>query len=392
MKELFIDCSKGLAGDMLSAALLELFPDRNVMLQRLNEIGIPGVEYSIESVERYGITGSHLTVRYLGQEERDNPTGEHKHGNHHRGVQDVFAVIESLKLTAAVREDVKAIYTLIAKAEAEVHGCEMENIHFHELGTMDAVADICAACYLLNELAPEEISASPLCTGFGSVKCAHGIMPVPAPATAVLLVGMQSFAGDVEGELCTPTGTAIIKYFAQCYSWGPMMSVTAIGRGMGNKDFGQLSCVQVSLGESEENIVELCCNVDDMSPEAVGFAIDELLRAGAADVYYEPIGMKKNRPGLLLVCLCRESLRDKMVSLIFKHTSTIGIRETLCRRYVLKREERIITTPYGDARVKISEGYGVERRKVEYEDLARFARENNLPLSAVQQAINVFNI
>ena len=168
----------------------------------------------------------------------------------------------------------------------------------------------------------------------------------------------------------------------------PAMTPIAEGYGLGQKNFGQLSCVRVTLGETEESIVELCCSVDDMSPEAVGFAIDELLRGGAVDAWYEPIGMKKNRPGLLLTCLCREEKRDEVVRLLFKHTSTIGIRESLCRRYVLKRNEEIRSTPFGPIRQKVSEGYGVERRKYEYEDLARIARSKDLSLHELEELLH----
>lgn len=170
------------------------------------------------------------------------------------------------------------------------------------------------------------------------------------------------------------------------------MTVTGIGRGMGEKDFDKLSCVIAKIGECEETIIELSCNVDDMTPEAVGFAIDELLRAGAPDAYYVPIGMKKNRPGVILSCLCKEQQRDEMVRLMFKHTSTIGIRETLFRRYVLKRHEEAAVTPYGNVRIKISEGYGVLRQKEEYEDLARLARDNSLSISDVKACIERDNL
>lgn len=385
MKQLFIDCSSGVAGDMFSAALLDLFPNKEEKIEELNRIGIPDVEFSAEKVCKHSIAGIHLTVKYKEQKEKSGYSG----GKHsHRGIEEILHIIDRLNLSSSVKNDVKAVYASIAQAEAEIHDAEPGEIHFHELGTMDAIADICAACYLINELSPERITISPVCMGFGNVKCAHGVMPVPAPATALLLKDVPSFAGDIEGELCTPTGAALVKHFASGYGHQPEMTVTGIGRGMGEKDFGKLSCVIAKIGECEETIIELSCNVDDMTPEAVGFAIDELLRAGAPDAYYVPIGMKKNRPGVILSCLCKEQQRDEMVRLMFKHTSTIGIRETLFRRYVLKRHEEAAETPFGNVRVKVSEGYGVLRRKAEYEDLARLARDNSLSISDVKACID----
>ena len=383
MRELFIDASRGLAGDMLGAALLELFADPSAMVEKLNAIGIPGICYRLEKATSYAIAGSHLHVEYMGEEEaRDHS------GHHHRTLGDIDGIIDGLELSAALKEQVRAVYRSIAEAEARVHGTEVELVHFHELGAMDAVADITAACFLVDALEVSRITASPVCTGFGSVRAAHGVMPVPAPATARLLEGVPCYAGQIEGELCTPTGAALIRHFADAFGQAPAMTPLAAGYGLGHKDFGQLSCVRTILGQSEENIVELCCNVDDMSPEAVGFAIEELLRGGAVDAWYEPIGMKKTRPGLLLSCLCREEKRDEIVRLLFKHTSTIGIRETLCRRYVLKRKEEILVTPYGPVRRKISEGCGVERRKEEYDDLSRIAREQGLSLRELEELLH----
>ena len=383
MRELFVDASRGLAGDMLGASLLELFDDPAAMVEKLNNVGIPGVFYRLEKATSYAISGAHLHMEYLGEEEGHN---EH-HGHHHRTLGDISGIVEGLNLSDEIKEQVRAVYRAIAEAESKVHGTEVELIHFHELGAMDAVADITAACYLVDALNVDHITVSPVCTGYGSVRAAHGVMPVPAPATARLLEGVPCFAGQIEGELCTPTGAALVRHLSDSFGQMPSMTPLTEGYGLGHKDFGQLSCVRTILGESEETIVELCCNVDDMSPEAVGFAIEELLRGGAVDAWYESIGMKKTRPGLQLSCLCREPQRDEIVRLLFRHTSTIGIRETLCRRYVLRRKEEIIHTAYGPVSRKISEGYGVERRKTEYDDLSRIAREQNLSLRELEELL-----
>ena len=389
MRALFLDVSAGAAGDMLSAALLELCQDRDAMLARLNAAKIPGVTFSAQRVEKHGVVGTHLTVLFRGEEEEQGvpDAHPHHHAHVHRGMFEIREIVAGLDVPETVRRDVLAVYQEIAEAEAEVHGTTMEHIHFHELGSMDAIADITAACLILHELRPEHITASPVCTGFGVILCAHGRLSVPAPATARILRSVPSFAGDMEGELCTPTGAALIKHFAQTYSRQPAMTAERIGYGMGKKDFPKLSAVRAVLGSVEETIVELSCNVDDMSPEAVGFAIEELLRLGAPDAYYTPIGMKKNRPGVILTCLCREDQRDEMVRALFRHTTTLGIRETLCRRYVLRRAERMVETPYGPVRVKRSEGYGVEREKAEFDDLRRIAREADLTLDEARELL-----
>ena len=382
MKELYLDLTTGAAGDMISAALLELFDDRGAALARLNAIGVPGVEYAALPVTRSGVTGTRLEVRYHGEEEGSEPA-------HHasRGLADVTEIVSKLNLPEEVRKAVLDVYRTIADAESAVHGEPANQIHFHELGMMDAIADISAAALLVHLLQVDHITVSPVCTGWGTVRCAHGLLPVPAPATAKLLEGLNCFAGETEGELCTPTGAALARHFAQAFGHQPPMTVLRSGVGMGKKEFSRLSAVQARLGETEEAILELSCNVDDMSPEAVGFAIEELLRLGAPDAYYTQIGMKKSRPGLILTCLCRAEQRDEMVRALFRHTTTLGIRETLCRRYVLRRETRTVETPYGPVRIKRSEGYGAEREKAEYDDLRRIARDADLTLDEARELI-----
>jgi uncharacterized protein (TIGR00299 family) protein len=381
MRTLFLDCGMGAAGDMLSAALLELTDDPEKTLAELNALGIPGVEYSAEKTEKCGVVGTRLHVTFMGDEEgRDE---EHHH--HHGRPSDIEAVIAGLNMPETAKTDAREIYALIAGAEAEVHGKTLADIHFHELGTMDAVADVAAASFLIDRLAPERIVCSPVRTGYGRVKCAHGILPVPAPAAAVLLKGVPVYAGDIEGEMCTPTGAAVLKHFAGEFRHMPEMTVDRIGCGMGGRDFAEANCVRALLGESGEYVAELCCNVDDMTPESVGYAMETLKNAGALDVYWSAIGMKKCRPGVELSVLCRDEDRDRMVRLIFRHTTTIGIRETLCSRFVLKRRSGTANTPWGPVRVKTSEGYGVTRRKPEYDDMAEIADKNGLSLDDVRK-------
>ncbi len=313
----------------------------------------------------------------------------HPH-HHHASMAGISHIIEHLNLPDEVKKDVVAVYHLIAEAESHVHGKTVEEIHFHEVGTADAIADIAGVCLLMHMIAPQKVIASPIHVGSGNLHCAHGILPVPAPATAFILQGLPIYSGVIKGELCTPTGAALLKHFVTEFKEMPVMRTLAIGYGMGKKDFERANCVRVLLGETEETgseVAELSCNLDDMTPEALGFVQEILFAAGALEVYTIPIGMKKSRPGILLTCMCRCNDKEKMVSLIFKHTTTLGIRESISKRYTLTRTMKEHETPYGVVREKVSEGYGVVRGKLEYEDLAKIAREQGMSLEEVKALV-----
>ena len=405
MKTLYLDCGMGAAGDMLTAALLELLPDAEGFMAQLNALEIPGVTMQKEKVSKCGIGGTHITVKVHGMEEDESmhehaeehhhvsghehhhhDSGhEHEH-HHHSGMHEIEHIVHHLPVSDKVKADILAVYSLIAEAESHAHGVPVTEIHFHEVGTMDAVADVAAVCLLMEKIGPGQVIASPVHVGSGQVRCAHGILPVPAPATAYILRDVPIYGGEIRGELCTPTGAALLKHFVTRFGSMPVMKTTAIGYGMGKKDFPAANCVRALLGETEsagDYITELNCNVDDMTGEALGFAMEELFAAGALDVYTVPIGMKKSRPGTLLCVMCRAEDKEKMVQLLFRHTTTIGIRENVYRRYTLERAVETVQTPYGDIRRKTSTGYGVIRQKYEYEDLARAARENDVSVSEV---------
>lgn len=384
MKTLYIDCGMGAAGDMLSAALLELLPDRDGFIDELNALGIPGVTFEAEPSVKCGICGTHMSVKIHGHEEGSD---HHHHDHHHSSLSNIeHYVRHHLPLSDKVRDDIMAVYNLIAQAESQVHGRPVTEIHFHEVGTTDAVADITAVCLLMDRLQPEQVVVSPIHVGSGQVRCAHGILPVPAPATALILKDIPIYGGSVRGELCTPTGAALLRHFASRFGDMPVMKIHAIGYGMGKKDFDAANCVRTMLGETEsagDEIWELCCNLDDMSGEALGFAMERLFEAGALDVYTTAITMKKSRPAVLLHVMCRENVKAALIQCIFKHTSTIGIRESKYRRHVLKRRMETVETNCGPVRRKICSGYGIERSKYEYEDLARIAAERGLSLDEV---------
>lgn len=401
MKTLYLDCGMGAAGDMLAAALLELLPDPGAFVAELNVLGFPGVHIRTEPAVKCGITGTHFAVTVHGQEEghgqhhhHHHHEHEHKHAHehHHSGLHEIEHIVQGhLALPERVKRDVLAVYRQLAEAESHAHGIPVSDIHFHEVGTMDAIADITAVCLLMDRLAPGEVIASPVHTGSGQVRCAHGILPVPAPATAYLLRDVPIYGGTVQGELCTPTGAALLKHFVTRFGDMPVMRVSAIGYGCGKKDFEAANCVRALLGETENaagSVLNLSCNLDDMTAEAVSFAMERLFDAGALEVYTLSAGMKKSRSGLLLRVICRPQDRETIVQTIFRHTSTIGIRESVNRRYVLEREIQTVDTAYGPVRKKISQGFGVTRTKYEYEDLARIAREQNLSLKEAEALVS----
>ena len=401
MKTLYLDCGMGAAGDMLAAALLELLPDPGAFVAELNALGFPGVHIRTEPAVKCGITGTHFAVTVHGQEEghgqhhhHHHHEHEHKHAHehHHSGLHEIEHIVRGhLALPERVKRDVLAVYRQLAEAESHAHGIPVPDIHFHEVGTMDAIADITAVCLLMDRLAPGEVIASPVHTGSGQVRCAHGILPVPAPATAYLLRDVPIYGGTVQGELCTPTGAALLKHFVTRFGDMPVMRVSAIGYGCGKKDFEAANCVRALLGETENaagSVLNLSCNLDDMTAEAVSFAMERLFDAGALEGYTLSAGMKKSRSGLLLRVICRPQDRETIVQTIFRHTSTIGIRESVNRRYVLEREIQTVDTAYGPVRKKISQGFGVTRTKYEYEDLARIAREQNLSLKEAEALVS----
>lgn len=394
MKTLYFDCAMGAAGDMLMGALLELHPDREAFLARLNRALDGRAVVSAAPDSKCGISGTHVSVVIDGHEEGEEADAQHHHDGHHHhtSVSEILAFLDNVEADSAAAEDAKAVYMLLADAESRVHSQPIENIHFHEIGTLDALADILGVCMLINELAPDKIVCSPINVGSGTVKCAHGILPVPAPATELILRGMPVYGGSVTGELCTPTGAVLLKHFCTGAGEMPRMSVSAAGYGTGTKDFAAANVVRAMIGErrdAAEEVVELKCNIDDMTAEALGYAQEALLSAGALDVYTTPIGMKKNRPAILLTCMCRKEQRDDMLRCIFANTTTIGVREYVSARYTLARREESVGTEYGRVRIKYASGWGVERSKPEYEDVARIARETGKPFGEILRAVTV---
>ena len=432
MKTLFLECNMGAAGDMLTAALLDLLPEerRQEFLQVMN--AIPGVQVRVDPAEKCGVRGLHVTVLAHGEEEHshDVPCGgaeeahihdhghphehehthehthehehehehdhehghehEHHHGHHHASLADVRAIVEGLPVPESVKKKTMEVYGLIAEAETHAHGQPVELVHFHEVGALDAVADVTAVCLLMEWLAPDRVVASPVNLGSGQVKCAHGVLPVPAPATAWLVRGIPCYSGDVKAELCTPTGAALLRTFASSFGPMPAMTVKAVGVGTGNKNFAAANVVRAFLGETGESgasdqVVELACNLDDMTGEAIAYAAGVLLAAGALDVYTEAIQMKKNRPAVKLCCLCRPADADRLTDLMLAHTTSWGVRRCEMERVAQPRECRRVDTPYGPVDVKFSPA-APAKAKAEFDQAAAAAAAAGVPLETVLEA------
>lgn len=403
MRTLYIECKMGIAGDMLMGALYELLDEdkRTEFLDKINHAGIPGVEVKAQDSIKCGIKGTHMEVKVFGEEEGHNHEHVHHHEHHHEhhGLHDIEEIIKGLNLSQKVKEKALIVYGQIAEAEATVHGEKPEHIHFHEVGSLDAVTDVTGCCLLMEMLGAEKVIFSPINTGSGTVHCAHGILPVPAPATARLLKGIPAYSGQIESELCTPTGAALAGVLADEFGKMPVMSILQIGYGMGNKDFEQANCVRAMLGEAEEGgseastkgdgqVIELAANIDDMTGEDLGFAVEMLLEGGALDVYTQPIYMKKSRPAVKLCVIAAPEEAERMAKLIFRYTTTLGIRQYSCQRYELERHFDKRHTSFGEITVKVSGGYGVVKEKYEYDELAEIARREGISPAEVRKRID----
>lgn len=404
MRILYLDCGMGAAGDMLAGALVSLLSkeEQESFIKMINNIGVDGVKVSISDDAKCGIVGKHFKVEIDGVEEHSHDVHEHEHHHeyeqehghhhehHHHGKGPFPKELEAVAEKLNCPNDIQKVYELLAEAEAKVHGKDVSEIHFHEVGMKDALIDIASVVYLMNKLKIDKVVVSPVNVGFGKVKCAHGILPVPAPATAELVKGIPTYAGRFEGELLTPTGAALLKYYADEFSYQPLMNVIKCGYGTGNKNFESANVVKAVLGEVtdeliSENVIELNCNVDDMSAEDMAYATKTLIENGAKDAFVTPVIMKKGRSGMLLTVLCSAIDKERFVSLIFKHTSTIGIRVKETERIILNRHEETVHTKLGDVRVKYSEGYGVKKEKPEFEDLRKLAEENNISVAEARK-------
>jgi len=382
MKLAYFDCFSGISGDMTLGALVHAGVPLEHLREALNGLAVPGWEIHPEKVWKNGMAATY--VRVITQETRS-----------HRSLSAIEGILQNSKLAIPVRDHAIAIFRQLGEAEAAVHDVPIEEIHFHEVGAVDAIVDIVGACIGFHFLAIERFACSPLNVGGGTAKMAHGVLPVPAPATARLLLGKPTYSNGVQNELVTPTGAAIVTTLCDTFGPQPPMTVSAVGYGAGTADLeGQPNVLRLMVGEattqSERNYTEeirvLEANLDDLNPQVYGYFVERALAAGALDVFTTAVQMKKNRPGTLLTLLCKPADEAKFQELIFAETTTLGVRSYTTQRRVLPREWETVATCYGEVRMKLARVNGqVVQISPEYEDCRKLAEEKAVPLQLVMQ-------
>jgi pyridinium-3,5-bisthiocarboxylic acid mononucleotide nickel chelatase len=378
----YFDCFSGISGDMTLGALIDAGCDIGHLRKELQALQVPGWEISAEKVWKNGMAATFAKVKTEDQKK-------------HRSLTDILEILNKSQLTSQVRDRASAVFQKLGEAEGRVHDVPLEKIHFHEVGAVDAIVDIVGACIGFHVLGIDKFACSPLNVGGGTAKMAHGVLAVPAPATATLLQGKPTYSNGVERELVTPTGAAIIATLCDRFGPQPPMTVSAIGYGAGTADLeGQPNVLRIMIGDAaekvapgyDEEISVIEANLDDMNPQIYGYFLERALAAGALDVYTMPVQMKKNRPGTLLTVLCKPPDTNALTSLIFAETTTFGVRVTTAQRRILPREHVRVSTTFGDVRIKLSRVNGrILHVSPEFEDCRRLAVEKNVPL---QQVIN----
>jgi hypothetical protein len=382
-KILYFDCSAGISGDMTLGALLHLGVCVDELNTELAKLPIKGFQINTQKVNKKGVEA--LKVDVLVTEE----------DAHHRGLTTIKNIINESTLDEKVKETAIKIFTKLGEAEAKIHGTTVDKIHFHEVGAIDAIVDIVGSTILLDKLQIDAVYASSIHTGSGFVTCQHGTMPIPAPATLELLKGAPIYSTEIKGELTTPTGAAILSTLAKEFGQIPLMKIDKIGYGAGTKDLAIPNVLRVSLGYLEEVYFDceqqwmLECNIDDMNHEFIDYVMDKLFHAGAKDVYITPIQMKKNRPALKLNVLYDREIEEKVLSISFTETTSIGIRKYTVEKIMLDRKIQSIETPWGSVNVKLA--YYKEQMvnaAPEYEDCKRLSEKTGLPIKQIYSEVN----
>lgn len=380
MKLAYFDCFSGISGDMTLGALVDAGCELEHLREGLRGLEVGGWELEAEKVWKNGVAATYAKVKAEDQQK-------------HRPLSTIQQILQNSQLAKPVRERASAIFQRLGEAEARIHNVPLEKIHFHEVGAVDAIVDIVGACIGFERLGIEKFACSPLNVGGGTVIMAHGLLPVPAPATANLLMGKPTYSNGVQKELVTPTGAAIVATMCDMFGPQPPMNVSAIGYGAGTAELeGQPNVLRILIGEAEEKTVAgfseeiavIEANLDDMNPQIYGYFLEKALGAGALDVYSTPVQMKKNRPGTLLTVLCKPQDTNSLMELIFAETTTFGARTYRAQRRVLPREWVKVATSFGDVRMKVSRVNGrILHIAPEYEDCRKLAAEKNVPLQQV---------
>lgn len=388
MKIAYFDCIAGASGDMILGALVDAGVPLIALQQRLAALKLDEFELKAEKVVKNGFSATKVDV--VIHEHHQHEQGHHHH--HGRHLSDIEALIRQSELDASIQERAMGMFRRLAEVEAGIHNAPVENVHLHEVGGVDTIVDVTGALIGLDELGIEQVYASPLPLGRGFVQGAHGQIPLPAPATVALLQGIPVTGSDIEKELVTPTGAVILSTLASGFGPIPAMRLGAVGYGAGGRDLPIPNVIRLLLGEQDppttlERLALLETNIDDSNPEIFGYVMEKLLAAGALDVFFTPIQMKKNRPATLLSTLCRPPDVDELETILLTETSTLGIRRQWVERRCLERFSETLQTRYGPIRVKIARLHdGATKRAPEYDDCRRAAETHNVPLREVYAA------
>jgi uncharacterized protein (TIGR00299 family) protein len=398
LRTLYLECFSGISGDMTVAALLDLGIDKNIVFDGLNSLGLDGYEIKIGKTCKCGIVATDFDVILHNlQHENDiqkHHDDQHTHTHEHRSLSSIEELIDNSGLNEKVKALAIKIFRILGESEAEVHGIDLEEVHFHEVGAIDSIVDIVAASICIDALKIDRIICSPLYDGIGFQKCIHGLVPVPVPAVLNIAktanIPMKSIA--VNGEMVTPTGAAIVAAIADEFAEMPQMTISQIGYGAGKKDFSHANLLRAIVGETNnsdmnDQVVVLETNIDDSTPEALGFCMERLTLLGVNDVYFTPIYMKKNRPAYLLTVLCRENLEKDVIRAMFLHTSSIGLRRRVSNRIIMSRTEDMISTEFGDIAIKRCKFEDIEKNYVEFESAKNAAIRNDVSLDVVYGAV-----
>jgi uncharacterized protein (TIGR00299 family) protein len=391
VKVLYLDCFSGIAGDMVIGAFLDAGLPMAELTAALGSLALPELEIGRSKVLRAGVSATKFSIREKGHSDAHGHGHDHHPHHPHRHLKEIFRLIDTSGLSSTGRDRAKSMFDRLARAEAEIHQMPVEKVHLHEVGALDSIVDIVGSVFAFEWAGTDEIVCSPLNVGGGTVQSAHGLFPVPAPATLKLLGETPVYGGTVQKELVTPTGALIATTFAKSFGPMPAMSIDATGYGAGDRDNPgtpnvlRLMVGRAAAGTGTERVTVIECEIDDMNPQIFGVAMERLYAAGALEVFYVPVQMKKNRPGTLLTVVAPPALRAALADVIFAETTTIGVRYSDVDRDCLERETVGVDTPLGTVRFKLARRNGrIVNAVPEFDDCVKLARERGLSVKDVQ--------
>lgn len=397
MKTIYLDCSTGVSAESLASALYELIDNKEKFIAHINSVGIKGVRVAARTESKCGLEGTRLSVRIMEKSEGSQYNNTHdtdnkySHMHRRRTLQDVEELVSRLNVSPKVRDDVMAIYKLIANAESKTHSKSLSEIHFHQEGSRDTITNIVMVAMLLEQLSTQKIIASPVNIGGTDDEHSRGILPVSTPSITSILRGIPVYSEKTNGGICTLAGAALLKYYVADFGDMPVIQTEKIGYGMGTKNQDDTNYMRAVLGEvpdASTEISELCCNVDDMTAEQIAYATQSFFAAGALEVYTIPIITIKSRPANLICVICNSEDKEMFIALIFKHTTATNIKEKLNRRYILNCREETESTSLGPVKKQIAEGYGVMKTKYEFDSLEEIAKKYNISIAEVLKQIS----